>query len=621
MPGMNSGVNVNNPLVVAAFRSALLHQGIIALLIFGVLGLAWLTVRAWLPATAQADGQAGTGGPAGQAGPPAAAAEPAWRQLLRAGFGLLWIFDGILQAQPKMAIGLPSRVIQPIAASSPHWVQHVVNWAGTTWSYHPMQAGASAVWIQVGIGIWMLAASRGPLSRLAGLASVGWGLVVWVFGESFGGIFAPGLTWLFGAPGAVLIYVVAGALIALPERVWHSPLLGRAILAGTGLFLAGMAVLQAWPGRGFWQGISHGRPGTLAGMTHDMAQTPQPGFLSAWVSAFTRFDEAHGFAVNLVAVVALAFIGAAFLSGRRRLVRPALIAFAILCLADWVLIEDFGFFGGLGTDPNSMIPFALLAASGYLALAPEAAPTPTPAPAPVAAAGWRDRLRPASLRRSAATASFRTVASVGALGLIILGAAPMAAAQASPDADPILAESIAGSSAPLNFPAKDFRLTDQHGRAVSLASLRGKVVLLTFLDPVCTTDCPLIAQEFRQAGQLLGTASRKVELVAIAANPVYYQLAYTRAFNRQEYLNQVPNWLFLTGSVAQLKQVWKDYGLFAEILPAGSMVGHPDVAFVIDAAGRVREELNTDPGPGTTATKSSFAVLLAGAARRALRSP
>ena len=621
MPGMNSGVNVNNPLVVAAFRSALLHQGIIALLIFGVLGLAWLTVRAWLPATAQAGGQAGTGGPAGQAGPPAAAAEPAWRQLLRAGFGLLWIFDGILQAQPKMAIGLPSQVIQPIAASSPQWVQHVVNWAGTTWSYHPMQAGASAVWIQVGIGIWMLAASRGPLSRLAGLASVGWGLVVWVFGESFGGIFAPGLTWLFGAPGAVLIYVVAGALIALPERVWHSPLLGRAILAGTGLFLAGMAVLQAWPGRGFWQGISHGRPGTLAGMTHDMAQTPQPGFLSAWVSAFTRFDQAHGFAVNLVAVVALALIGAAFLSGRRRLVRPALIAFAILCLADWVLIEDFGFFGGLGTDPNSMIPFALLAASGYLALAPEAAPTPTPAPAPVAAAGWRDRLRPASLRRSAATASFRTVASVGALGLIILGAAPMAAAQASPDADPILAESIAGSSAPLNFPAKDFRLTDQHGRAVSLASLRGKVVLLTFLDDTCTVDCPLIAQEFRQAGQLLGTASRKVELVAIAANPVYYQLAYTRAFNRQEYLNQVPNWLFLTGSVAQLKQVWKDYGLFAQILPAGSMVGHPDVAFVIDAAGRVREELNTDPGPGTTATKSSFAVLLAGAARRALRSP
>ena len=105
-------------------------------------------------------------------------------------------------------------------------------------------------------------------------------------------------------------------------------------------------------------------------MTGPMAQTPQPGLLSALVNAFTAFDEAHGFAVNLFAVVALALIGAAFLTGRRRLARPAVIAFTVLCLADWVLIEDFGFFGGLGTDPNSMIPFALLAVGGYLALTP-----------------------------------------------------------------------------------------------------------------------------------------------------------------------------------------------------------------------------------------------------------
>ena len=144
-----------------------------------------------------------------------------------------------------------------------------------------------------------------------------------------------------------------------------------------------------------------------------MAQTPQPGFLSAWVNAFTTFDEAHGFAVNLFAVIALALIGVAFLSGRPRLVRPAVIAFTVLCLADWVLIEDFGFFGGLGTDPNSMIPFALLAVGGYLAL------TPAPAvgsgsrrrqpnrPHGPAAAGWRERMRPAS----AAAQSWRRRAS------------------------------------------------------------------------------------------------------------------------------------------------------------------------------------------------------------------
>ena len=52
MPGMNSGVNISDPTVVAAFKAALLHQGLIALLIFLVVGLAWLGLRTWLPAAA-----------------------------------------------------------------------------------------------------------------------------------------------------------------------------------------------------------------------------------------------------------------------------------------------------------------------------------------------------------------------------------------------------------------------------------------------------------------------------------------------------------------------------------------------------------------------------------------
>ncbi len=288
--------------------------------------------------------------------------------LLRIGFGLLWLLDGILQAQPNMPAGLPSQVIEPTAGASPPWVQHVVHWGQAAWISHPVPAGSAAVWIQVVLGAWLLAAPRGALSRLAGLASVGWGLVVWVFGESFGGIFAPGLTWLTGAPGAVLIYVAAGALIALPPRTWRSPRAGQLTLAGLGLFLAVMAGLQAQPSLGYWQGTSYGQPGPLAVMARSMAQTPQPGFLSAWVGTFGAFDEAHGFAVNLVVVAALTVTGAAFLSGRRWLIRPALIAFTALCLADWVLVEDLGFLGGLGTDPNSMIPFILLASGGHLAL-------------------------------------------------------------------------------------------------------------------------------------------------------------------------------------------------------------------------------------------------------------
>ena len=613
MPGMNSGINISDPTVVAAFKAALLHQGLIALLIFAVLVLAWVTVRAWLPAAAR-DGA----GAAGAGTPGAAWPEPAWRQLLRIGFGLIWVFDGILQAQPKMAVGLPSQVIEPTAASSPPWVQHVVNWAGTTWSYHPMQAGAAAVWIQAGIGIWMLTAVRGPWSRLAGLVSVAWGLVVWVFGESFGGIFAPGLTWLFGAPGAALIYCAAGALIALPERAWRTRRLGRLILAGTGVFLAAMAVLQAWPGRGFWQGSSRGRAGTLTGMVQSMAATPQPRFLSAWVSGFGSLDAAHGFAVNLVVVAALAVIGAVFLSGQPRLIRPALIAFTVLCLADWVLIEDLGFLGGLGTDPNSMLPMALLAIAGYLALTRAPAAEPEPASVAASPASWRDRLQVTAAARSLAGASIGSVASAGAVGVIILGAAPMAAAQASPVADTILARAIDGSSNQVNYRAPAFSLTSQHGQAVTLASLRGKVVLLTFLDPVCTSDCPLEAQEFRQAGQLLGAAWRHVELVAVVANPVDYQLGYTRAFDRQEGLAGVPNWLYLTGTLPRLRQVWRNYGIAAQVEPAGSMIGHSEVAYVIDQAGHVRQEMDFNPGPGTASTRSSFAAELTDAAQQLL---
>ena len=636
MPGMESGLNAGDPTVVAAFRAALLHQGLIALAIFAVLSVVWVAVR---DRTA-----AGADGPARATRP-----EPAGHRVLRIGFGLLWVFDGLLQAQPQMAAGMPSQVIEPTAASSPHWVQHLVNWAGTAWSYHPIQAGAAAVWIQIGIGLWLLAAPRGISGRLAGLASVAWGLVVWIFGESFGGIFGPGLTWLFGAPGAALLYAVAGGLLALPDRSWRTPRLGRAILGGLGLFLIGMAVLQAWPGRGFWQGRAGTQPGTLTGMIQTMAGTPQPHFLASLVSGFGRLTLDHGFAVNLVVVAALVVIGTAFLTGatgHAAIARPALGAFAVLCFADWVLIEDFGFLGGLGTDPNNMIPMGLLAVGGFLALTrvPESATAAEAAEATVGtgaagaavaggvngaagAAGTRgpagrERMRPAALRaamgRSVRAATFGTMTSVAAFGVIVLGAIPMAAAQTTPAASTILAQAIDGDGSPINIPAPGFSLTDQNGRPVTLSGLRGKVVLLTFLDPVCVTDCPLIAQEFRQAAQQLGAATSQVELIAVDVNPLYTQRPYLQAFDRAEGLTGTPDWRYLTGSTARLSRVYKAYGQPAETLPAGAMVGHSDIVFVIDARGEIREELDMNPGPGTAATRASFATELADAATQTL---
>ena len=52
MPGMNSGLSPDDPTLVAAFRSALLHQGLIAAAVFVLLLLAWGTSRNWVPAAA-----------------------------------------------------------------------------------------------------------------------------------------------------------------------------------------------------------------------------------------------------------------------------------------------------------------------------------------------------------------------------------------------------------------------------------------------------------------------------------------------------------------------------------------------------------------------------------------
>jgi cytochrome oxidase Cu insertion factor (SCO1/SenC/PrrC family) len=640
MPGMNSGPSPASPILVSAFRSALLHQALFVVLIFCLVFVAWGVIRT-------------------ATGPHLSA--PAWREprartTLRIGFGLLWLFDGLLQAQPQMAGGMPG-LLQGTDGGSPGWVVDLVNWGASLWSYHPVAAAASAVWIQVGIGLWLIFAVRGWSVRLAALSSVAWGLIVWAFGESFGAIFAPGLTVLFGAPGGVLLYVVAGALLMLPQRSWERPQLGRLMLAGSGVFFLGMALLQAWPGRGYWQGEIGGRPGSLTAMIQSMASTSQPHLLEVIVSGFGHFTQHHGFAVNLVAVVVLAAAGAAFgLSAARpdlRLARIAVIVAAVFCLADWVLVEDLGFLGGLGTDPNNMIPLILLFTSGYLGLAPAPALAPAlaggragvTAPAvpavpeaavSAAAAGTSNapasgsaaagapatvgaRTAPAGSRawlagpvRAFAGAPLRVIAGIAALGVIIVGAAPMAFATVNKTADPITAEAISGSfNGELSTPAPNFTLTSQSGRPVSLASLRGKVVLLAFLDPVCTIDCPVIAAEMRAADTLLGSRARDVELVAVVANPAYNSLAYTRAFDQQEGLDSVPNWLYLTGSVNQLATVWHSFGIEVEDLPGGAMAAHNDLAFVISAKGVVQQELSDDPGPGTNASQSSFSSLFA----------
>jgi cytochrome oxidase Cu insertion factor (SCO1/SenC/PrrC family) len=604
--GMNSApVTTGNSLIVSTFESSLSHQLAIVLVVLVVLVVAWNVWRGVQFRRAMAERRADPLDEARTQERPARLPEPTARRILRIGFGLIWLFDGLLQAQSSMPVGLTNQVIQPAASGSPSWVQHLVNSGVIIWNNHPIQAAVASVWIQVGIGVWLLVAPRGRWSRTGAMVSIGWGLVVWSFGEAFGAIFAPGLTILFGAPGGVVFYCIAGGLIALPERWWSRPRTGRSILLGSGIFLIGMGILQAWPGRGFWQGAVRGhQTGSLVAMVDSMSTTSQPSFLSSWVSSFGSFDASHGWGVNLFAVIALLGIGAAFCTGRRGPVRIAAWAACILCLADWVLIEDLGFLGGLGTDPNSMIPMALIFVAGYVALvqAPSTAEASTRDEETREPFGTRLRDNPGY--------ALRSLAALAAAGVVLLGAAPMAFASTNPTASPIVTEASNGAPDVVDSPAPGFDLTDQNGRAVHLSDLRGKALAITFLDPVCTTDCPILGQEFRLADEALGSAASHTEFIAIVANPIYRSTFYTNAFDKAQGLNKLSNWLYLTGSVAELDKLWQVYGAEVTVSPAGAMVNHSDIAYVINPDGRIRYIMSADPGAATSTTKSSFAGLL-----------
>ncbi len=607
MPGMGNGLRANNPFIVSAFESALLRQALVVALILVLLAIAWRFLRE----TRLRHAGGAANGYSDDLGP-----EPAARRVLRFGFALLWLLDGFLQMQPDMPLGMASNVVHPAAATSPAWVRHLVNFGVTTWNNHPIQAATSAVWIQLGIGALLLVAPRGRWSRLAGLVSAGWGLVVWAFGEAFGQIFAPGASWLFGAPGAVLVYVLAGALIALPESVFSRRLFVQGWIRLAGIYLLGMALLQAWPGRGFWVGAAtthHATTGALETMARQMSTTPQPGLFSRLVADFGQFDAHNAFAVNLFVVVVLAAVGLVFVSGFRRLLLPAVVVFGVLSLTAWVFAQDLGFFGGVGTDPNSMIPTAVVVVAAYLAVTRVPSRVEAEAPTRVAQQlSWRERISPAY--------AMRALGTLGAFGVVLLGAAPMAVASTSSQADPIIARAVAGSPDFVNEVAPEFRLTDQSGRSVALKSLRGRVVVLTFLDPVCTSDCPLIAQEMRAADQMLGREAQRAEFVAVVANPVFHSVTDVDAFDAQEALTHLSNWRYLTGSVAQLRKVWNDYGIQAVVEPGGAMIGHTDLFYVIDAAGHTRYVLNSDPGPGNSSSRSSFALLLSAEVRALLSS-
>ncbi len=154
------------------------------------------------------------------------------------------------------------------------------------------------------------------------------------------------------------------------------------------------------------------------------------------------------------------------------------------------------------------------------------------------------------------------------------GAGSAQQAAANPNLDP--GTSLSGTAAP------GFALTNQFGQRISLSAFRGKVVILAFTDSECTTVCPLTTQSMLAAKDLLGRAGDQVQLLGIDANPTAIKTSDVLAYSRSH--GMVNQWDFLTGTLPELKAVWKSYGIEVQI--ADGQVDHTPALFVIDPQGR-----------------------------------
>lgn len=137
-------------------------------------------------------------------------------------------------------------------------------------------------------------------------------------------------------------------------------------------------------------------------------------------------------------------------------------------------------------------------------------------------------------------------------------------------------------------PAPAIALRDQNGREVRLAALRGRPVLLTFMDSRCRSTCPI---EGRQLAAVLRTlpAAQRPTLLVVGVNPSGDTPASAKHAMRKWTLAGPWRWHWLFGARAQLARVWRAYGI--EVVPSGvsgQVLTHSLALYLIDARGYER---------------------------------
>ncbi|HWF26488.1 MAG TPA: hypothetical protein VG275_13615 [Solirubrobacteraceae bacterium] len=273
---------------------------------------------------------------------------PLTRRHLQIALGVLWLLDGVLQAQSFMFTrGFGQQIIAPTGQGQPGFVSGPVHLGATIIAAHPVAWNVLFAGIQVLVGVGLLVRRT---SRAALAASIAWALGVWYLGEGLSGLASGHASLLTGAPGSALLYAVLGAAAwPRPARSDQTPA-SWLVPAWAFLWIAA-AGYQLLPSQATGPAVAGWLTSSAGAAPHWLARIDTS--LANWVTH-------HGpLAVGLIAAVYL-LIALGSMSPRSR---PwALAAGLAVSIAIWVFGQDLGqLYSGRATDPNSAPLIALMA--------------------------------------------------------------------------------------------------------------------------------------------------------------------------------------------------------------------------------------------------------------------
>lgn len=136
--------------------------------------------------------------------------------------------------------------------------------------------------------------------------------------------------------------------------------------------------------------------------------------------------------------------------------------------------------------------------------------------------------------------------------------------------------------------ARTLNLTDQDGRARSLADFKGKVLVVFFGYTQCPDVCPTTMAEVAEVKRSLGADGDKVQGIFVTIDPE----RDTAALLKPYLASFDASFVGLRGSEAQTKEAAREFKVFYARVPGKTpdtyTMDHTAASFIFDTEGRVR---------------------------------